>query len=57
VRRITPNGYQGRIGIYQIMPGTTPSKNLKTLFDDGLIKVEKGLTTEEELARVISLEN
>jgi len=57
VRRITPEGYRGRIGIYQIMPGTTPSKNLKTLFDDGLIKVEKGLTTQEELARAVSLES
>jgi len=55
VRKITPNGYKGRTGIYEIMRGTTPQKDMHTLLQDGIIKIKKGITTEEELQRVISL--
>lgn len=56
VRKITPQGYKGRTGIYEIMAGSKPQKGMKTLLEDGLLKVKKGVTTREELARVISLE-
>ncbi|MGB9612998.1 MAG: GspE/PulE family protein [Candidatus Margulisiibacteriota bacterium] len=56
VRKITPHGYKGRTGIYEIMKGTSPQIKMKTLLEDGLLKVQKGITTKEEVARVISLE-
>jgi len=55
VRIISPQGYKGRTGIYEIMAGCSPAKGMKTLADSGRAKVEKGITTEEEAARVIYL--
>jgi len=57
VRIITPKGYAGRTGIYEIMSGITPLKEMRTMLDDGLSKVEKGITTKEEIGRVIFLDS
>ncbi|MFH1683952.1 MAG: GspE/PulE family protein [Candidatus Margulisiibacteriota bacterium] len=56
-RKSSANGYQGRTGIYEVMFGSSPQKNMKTLAENGMIKVLAGITTKEELARVVYLEN
>jgi general secretion pathway protein E len=56
VRKISPQGFTGRIGIYEVMPGTAPQNNLRTLAENGRAKVKAGITTEEEIGRVLSLE-
>ena len=56
VRKSTPQGYRGRTGIYEIMRGITPQANMKTLLQDGQLKIRRGLTTSEEIARTVALE-
>lgn len=56
VRKLTPEGLKGRTGIYELMPGTVPQKGMRTLADDGMLKVKQGLTTKEEVARAVYLE-
>lgn len=57
VRKISPGGYRGRLGIYEVMAGITPQQNMKTLAENGKLKVRQGITTNEEIARVIYLDN
>lgn len=57
VRKISSNGYQGRIGLYEVMRGTQPDKNRKTLSEDGKEKVSAGITTDEELGRILTIED
>jgi type II secretory ATPase GspE/PulE/Tfp pilus assembly ATPase PilB-like protein len=57
VRKISSDGYKGRTGIYEIMPGISPQKGMKTLTENGLLKIKQGITTQEEVARVIYLED
>ncbi|HEA84435.1 MAG TPA: hypothetical protein ENI04_00405 [Candidatus Wildermuthbacteria bacterium] len=68
-----PDGYQGRVGIYEVMPVTETLKQLfvngatsdqiqeravaegmVTMVEDGLIKAAQGLTSIEEVLRVIT---
>jgi type IV pilus assembly protein PilB len=56
IRKVMPQGYKGRTGIYEVMSGTIPQKGMKTLSQDGLSKVKQGITIREEIARVLSLE-
>jgi type II secretory ATPase GspE/PulE/Tfp pilus assembly ATPase PilB-like protein len=56
VRKLTPDGLKGRTGIYEMMPGTAVQNGMRTLADDGMLKVKQGLTTKEEVARAIYLE-
>jgi type II secretory ATPase GspE/PulE/Tfp pilus assembly ATPase PilB-like protein len=56
VRKGSSQSYSGRSGIYEIMAGTRPKSDRKTLLEDGKLKVRQGITTEEEVARVISLD-
>jgi type II secretory ATPase GspE/PulE/Tfp pilus assembly ATPase PilB-like protein len=56
-RKIALKGYQGRTGIYEIMLGTSPQKGMKTLVDNGKLKVNQEITNAEEVARVIYLES
>jgi len=44
---------KGRIGIYEILFG---QKRTKTLAENGMLKVEQGITTKEEIARVVYLD-
>ena len=55
VRKLTEKGLAGRIGIYEVMLGSAPPQDLKTLAENGLSKIAQGLTTKEELARVLYL--
>jgi len=67
-----PDGYKGRIGIYEILPITPTIKELivkeatasqiqeqakkegmKTMIEDGFIKAAQGITSIEEILRVI----
>jgi type II secretory ATPase GspE/PulE/Tfp pilus assembly ATPase PilB-like protein len=67
-----PEGYAGRIGIYEVLNVTESIKNLitsrattdeiqeqaekegmRTMVEDGFIKAAKGITTIEEVLRVI----
>ncbi|MBU0672454.1 MAG: GspE/PulE family protein [Candidatus Margulisbacteria bacterium] len=57
IRKKGPSGYQGRAGIYEVMQGTKPQKGMRTLAENGLLKVRQEMTTQEELARVIYLED
>jgi type IV pilus assembly protein PilB len=69
----SPDGYKGRIGIYEVLPITETIKQLivqnatsdqlqqqaekegmRTMVDDGFIKAAQGLTTIEEVLRVIT---
>ncbi len=56
-RKSSPDGYKGRIGIYEVMLGAKPHQGMKTLADNGMLKVKQGITTEEEIARVVYLDN
>lgn len=56
-RKKYPEGYKGRTGIYEIMSGVLPHKGMRTLVESGMRKVELGITTKEEIARVIYLDN
>ena len=68
-----PDGYKGRIGIYEVLPVTESIKELivqqvisdkiqaqaeqegmVTMVEDGLVKAVQGLTTIEEVLRVIT---
>ncbi|KKQ22136.1 MAG: type II secretion system protein E [Parcubacteria group bacterium GW2011_GWA2_37_10] len=68
-----PEGYQGRIGIFEVLPVTDPIKDLIvkrattkeiasqaikegmiTMIEDGFLKVVQGLTSLEEVLRVIT---
>lgn len=57
VRKITPEGFKGRTGIYEVMEGTVPPQNMKTLAENGMLKVKQNISTREEIARVVYLEN
>ncbi len=67
-----PDGYSGRIGIYEVLPANETIKNLiieqatsdqieeqakkegmTTMFEDGFVKAALGLTSIEEVMRVI----
>lgn len=56
VRKITPSGYQGRIAIFEVMRGTKLQPAMRTLAENGMQKVRQGVTTKEEVARVVYLE-
>lgn len=70
---ITPSGYQGRVGIYEVLPVTSTIKELMmksgagdeleeqarkegmlTMSEDGIFKAAQGITTIEEVLRVIT---
>ncbi|MFC1571344.1 GspE/PulE family protein [Candidatus Margulisiibacteriota bacterium] len=57
IRKISSNGFKGRIGIYEVMMGIEPQKGMKTLIENGKIKVKDGVTSQEEVARVIYLDD
>ncbi|GAI23740.1 unnamed protein product, partial [marine sediment metagenome] len=67
-----PEGYKGRIGIYEVLPVTETIKELivkqatadqiqqqsqkegmRTMVEDGFIKASQGITSIEEVLRVI----
>ena len=67
-----PDGYKGRIGIYEVLPVTETIKELivktadsdqiqaqaqaegmRTMVEDGFIKAAQGITSIEEVLRVI----
>lgn len=52
-RIISANNCKGRTGIYEILAGT---RRTKTLAENGLLKVAQGITTREEIARVVYLD-
>ncbi|MBN3033053.1 MAG: type II/IV secretion system protein [Candidatus Saganbacteria bacterium] len=54
VRKTAAGGYQGRTGIYELMSGSAPAENVKTLRDDAQLKLERGLTSQEEIDRVLA---
>jgi type IV pilus assembly protein PilB len=68
-----PDGYKGRLGIYEVLPVTETIKNLiiqrssadaiqaqaqkegmVTMVEDGFVKAAQGITSIEEVLRVIS---
>jgi type IV pilus assembly protein PilB len=68
-----PDGYKGRIGIYEVLPVTETIKNLiiqrssadaiqkqaeqegmRTMVEDGFVKAAQGITSIEEVLRVIT---
>jgi type II secretory ATPase GspE/PulE/Tfp pilus assembly ATPase PilB-like protein len=68
-----PDGYKGRIGIYEVLPVTETIKNLMiqkagadeiqrqaekegmvTMVEDGFVKAAQGITSIEEVLRVIT---
>ena len=57
VRINTPHGLRGRTGIYEVMSGTAPQAQGKTLVEDGLLKIKRGITVREEVNRVLFLES
>ncbi|MDD5594351.1 MAG: ATPase, T2SS/T4P/T4SS family, partial [Candidatus Margulisbacteria bacterium] len=57
VRKIAPEGYKGRTGIYEVMAGCAPSAGMRTLKQDAALKVERGVTSREEIGRVLPLED
>ncbi len=57
VRKISPKGYKGRTGIYEVLLGSKPQRGMKTLVESGMLKVKQGITSKEEVARVTYLES
>ncbi|MFA5839638.1 MAG: GspE/PulE family protein [Candidatus Margulisiibacteriota bacterium] len=57
VRKRTSEGYKGRIGIYEVMEGIQSNTDMSSLAQNGELKVAQGITTKEELARVLYLEH
>jgi len=57
VRKKTSAGYKGRIGIYEVMEGIQSNPEMSSLAQNGELKVKQGITTKEELARVLYLEH
>ena len=57
IRKKSAQGYKGRTGIYEVMQGHSPQAGMKTLAENGEIKVKLGVSTREELARVIYLDD
>jgi len=57
VRKITPEGYKGRTGIYEVMAGCAPPAGMKTLKQDAALKVDLGITSREEIDRVLPRED
>lgn len=70
---VTPSGYSGRIGIYEVMPITSTIKELimagatgdaieaqakkegmLTMAEDGIFRAAQGMTTIEEVLRVVT---
>jgi len=68
----SPDGYRGRIGIYEVLPVSEPIKELivkkastkevseravsegmRTMIEDGFVKAARGITSIEEVLRVI----
>jgi general secretion pathway protein E len=54
VRTLTAGGLKGRTGIYELLAGSRVKEKRRTMADDGRAKVEQGITTGEEVARVLS---
>lgn len=52
-RRITPEGYRGRIGLYEVLAGSSRPERFISLKDDALAKAAVGLIDQQEIARVI----
>jgi type IV pilus assembly protein PilB len=71
--RDCPDGYKGRVGIFEVLPVDDQVKNLivekattnelanlaikngmRTMFEDGFVKAARGLTSIEEVLRVIT---
>jgi type II secretory ATPase GspE/PulE/Tfp pilus assembly ATPase PilB-like protein len=50
VRKVSAQGYAGRTGIYEVISGSLRGKSL---LEDALLKVKKGITDRAEIARVI----
>jgi type IV pilus assembly protein PilB len=57
VRKKAGDGYAGRIGLYEVMLGTETCGRPRTLAENGQRKLLRGITTKEELARVLYLED
>ncbi len=70
--KICPEGFKGRVGIYEVLPITETIKELiakgafsdqikdqavkegmRTMVEDGLLKATQGITTIEEVLRVV----
>ncbi len=56
VRKKSAAGYKGRTGIYELMVGSGSAART-SLLDNGRAKVERDVTTIEEVARVVCLED
>jgi type II secretory ATPase GspE/PulE/Tfp pilus assembly ATPase PilB-like protein len=55
VRRITSGGYKQRTGIFEVMNGVVPPKDMRSFKDDARTKIAQGITSAEEIDRVLSL--
>ncbi len=53
VRLKKENGFKGRAGIYEVM---FRNKRPRTLAENGQLKIDRGITTKEEVARAVYLE-
>ena len=73
ITKEAPDGYKGRIGIYEVLPVTETIKSLiiqktgvdaiqgqaekegmRTMVEDGFVKAAQGITSIEEVLRVIT---
>ncbi len=54
VRKCDGHGYKQRTGIFEIMNGTAQLPGSKTLLDDAGEKVARGITSAEEIGRVLT---
>jgi type II secretory ATPase GspE/PulE/Tfp pilus assembly ATPase PilB-like protein len=54
VRTLTAHGLKGRTGLYELLAGTQAAAGRPTMADDGQAKIDQGITTREEVARVLS---
>jgi type II secretory ATPase GspE/PulE/Tfp pilus assembly ATPase PilB-like protein len=53
VRRVAPGGYKQRIGLFEVMDGCRPLSNMRSFREDAKLKVAQGVTSAEEIDRVL----
>jgi type II secretory ATPase GspE/PulE/Tfp pilus assembly ATPase PilB-like protein len=53
VRRVAAEGYRERIGIFEVMDGAAPQPGMRSFREDAKLKVSQGVTSAEEIDRVL----
>jgi type II secretory ATPase GspE/PulE/Tfp pilus assembly ATPase PilB-like protein len=53
VRRLAAGGYKQRTGIFEVMDGSAPQPGMRSFREDAKLKIAQGITSAEEIDRVL----